>query len=259
MDSLPLEIIFIVTLILLYLAMELGYKIGSRHPDYLKKINEKATTSSSTAVLGMLGFLLVFSFSIVYGRYDSKKELVREEANLIRNAWLRSDFLPDEDRAEAKKIFGQYIDLRIAVVEKDDPEEIKKLLNESETMQIRLWNMAVANARKDMNSDVAALYIESINEMINHQAIRIAIGLQARLPLAIWIMLFILVFLGMFSVGYDSAINGSNNKSWLTPIMIFSFALIIWTIASLDRPGSSIMPVTQLPMIDLKNWIGNVR
>src|SRR5687767_10911499 len=31
--------------------------------------------------------------------------------------------------------------------------------------QVRLWEMAVANARRDMNSDVAALYIDSLNKV----------------------------------------------------------------------------------------------
>ena len=37
-----------------------------------------------------------------------------------------------------------------------EPEKVKSFLSETQRLQDRLWNMAVANARKDMNSDVAA-------------------------------------------------------------------------------------------------------
>ncbi|MDQ3021202.1 MAG: DUF4239 domain-containing protein [Bacteroidota bacterium] len=259
MDSIPLEIIFIATVILLYISMELGYRIGNRLPDNLKKLKEKVTSSNATAVLGMLGFMLVFSFGIVYSRYDSKKELVREEANLIRTSWLRSDFLPEPNRFEAQKLLRQYVDLRIDLAEKNDLGNVQNILNESDEIQMKLWDMAVANARMDMNSDVAALYIESLNDIINQQALRVAVGIQARLPSAIWLMLYALIILGMFCVGYEAAISGSSKMTWLTPIMIFSFSLVIYIIASLDRPGSNIIPVSQQPIIDLKNWIGKLR
>lgn len=56
------------------------------------------------------------------------------------------------------------------------------IVNESTQIQRKLWAMAVTNARIDLNSDIGALYIESVNEIINQQALRVAVGLQARIP-----------------------------------------------------------------------------
>ena len=223
--------------------------------DQSKKVKEKITSTNSSAVLTMLGFMLVFTFGIVYSRYDSKRELIREEANLIRTSWLRSDFLPEQDRLIAKNLLSEYIDLRINASQSKDIELVQNILNQSNVIQIKLWNIALANARMDVNSKIAAMYIESLNDMINQEALRVAIGVQARLPFVIWLMLYSLILFGMFCIGYESAINSSSKISWLTPIMIFSFALIICVIASLDRHGSSIVVITQQPLIDLKNWI----
>ena len=81
--------------------------------------------------------------------------------------------------------------------------------------------MAVANARKDMNSDVAALYIESLNavEGIMHRESRF--GIQARIPNEIWLVLYCITALGMMAVGYQTESRDRNGpwcgRSWPFP------------------------------------------
>jgi hypothetical protein len=255
MDAIPVGLLFIGTVIILYIAMELGYRAGNTHPDLVKKQKEKITSTNVTALLGTLGFIFVFTFGIVYSRYDSKKELVREEANLIRTAWLRADFLPEQDRAEIKKLFIRYTDIRLEAADSHDLDKLQILIQESLQIQKRIWDNAVENARIDMNSDVAAMYIDALNEMINQQAERIAVGVQARIPNAIWVLLYLLQILGMFAIGYEVALSGSSRSSWLTPVMVLSFAVMLMIIASLDRPDSSIITVTQQPFIDLRSFM----
>lgn len=254
MDFIPLEWIFILTVLLLYGALEVGYRIGNMYSEEEKKLREKISSSNAGSVLSILAFLLVFTFGIVYNRYDLRKELLRNEANMIKTAVLRSDFLPEQERAETSKFFSNYIDLRISS-DAGSSELVQNVIDESNVIQKKLWKIAVENARKEMNSEMDALYIESLNEMFNQQALRIAVGLQARVPLALWLMLYLAVILGMFCVGYEAAISRSFKRSWLTPIMVLTFTLMIFLIASLDRPDSNIMQVSHQPLIDLKQWI----
>jgi len=255
MDAIPLEVLFPATAIILFIAIELGYRVGNTLPPNLKKEKETLTSTNAGTILGLLGFILVFTFGIVYSRYDTRRELVREEANMIGTAWLRSDFLPVEERAEATKLFLRYVDMRIQSVDVNNIENIQATIKELNRIQFQIWDMAVINARRDMNSDVGALYIEALNNMIDQQSRRIAVGLQARIPTAMWVLLYLLSILGMFGVGYQASIAGSSRRSWLTPVMVVSFALMILLIASLDRPGSRIITVSQQPLVDLRNWM----
>jgi hypothetical protein len=149
----------------------------------------------------------------------------------------------------------KYVDIRIEAAQSKDLEKIPAAINESNRIQHQLWDMAVVNAGKDMNSDVAALYIESLNEMINQQAVRITVGIMIRIPGFIWLILYLLLFLGMFSVGYQTSITNSSRRSWLTPAMVLSFSLMILLIASLDRPTSGFITISQQPLIDLRTWM----
>ena len=84
--------------------------------------------------------------------------------------------------------------------------QVRRAAVESLRIQRELWDMAVTNARQDMNSDVAALYIESLNEIASLHASRVAIGLHARIPIGIWMAFYALVVLSMLAVGYHAAI-----------------------------------------------------
>jgi hypothetical protein len=253
-DAIPLWALFAGTIVVVMLAIEAGYRLG--HAMHRRSEDEKESPVSAIAgaVLGLSAFMLAFTFGIVSERHDAKKGLVRDDAIAIRTAWQRSDFLPEADRAQAKALLRQYVDVRVTFAEARslELERVKRAMSETQRIQDRLWDMAVANARKDMNSDVAAMYIDSLNEVNGIHASRVAVGIQARVPIEIWIALYCVTILGMMGVGYQTGIAGSK-RSMARPILALSFALVFALIASLDRPDSGVMKVTQQPLVDLRD------
>ena len=114
-----------------------------------------------------------------------------------------------EERGEAAALLRQYVDLRVkfATAESLERQSVQAFMAESQQLQDRLWTMAVVNARKDMNSDVAAMYIDSLNEVTGIHAARVAVGIQARVPSEIWLVLYFITILGMVSVGYQTGVT----------------------------------------------------
>ncbi len=254
MDTLPAWLLFGMTVICVGAAIEAGYRLGVRNHTLTEDEKEAPVSAIAGTILGLLAFILAFTFAIVSDRYDARKGLVRDEANLIRTAYSRADFLPDADRAEATALLRDYVDVRLQLVTTGALDQLQAGMIEADRVQRQLWDTAVANARLDMNSDVAALYIEVLNEVTNVHWLRVAIGAQARVPAAIWWMLFILVALGMFGVGYQTGIAGSR-RTWAMLILALSFSLVMVLIVEMDRPYSDLIPVTQQPLEDLKNWM----
>ena len=255
MDAAFVVVLFVVTVIVVVVAIEGGFRLG--RAIHRKSEDEKESPVSAIAgcVLGPLAFILAFTFAIVSDRYDARKALVRDEANAIRTVFLRSDFLPESDRGEAAELLRRYVDDRLAAVQSHDPDRIEEVLKDATRIQRQLWDMAVVNARKDMNSDVAALYIESLNDLTNVHALRVAVGLQMRVPLGIWLVLYALVILGMGAIGYQTAIAGSR-RSWAMTVLAISFSLVIALIAALDNPHSGYVTVSQQPLMDLRAAMG---
>lgn len=253
-DQVPLAVYFVVATLIVVGAVEVGFRLGDAAHRRSEDEKESPVSAISGAILGLLAFVLAFTFAIVSDRYDARKALVRGEAIAVRTAYQRSDFLPEPDREEAKELLKKYVDSRLAAVATQNLDVVRAGIVEALGIQDQLWDMAVANARLDMNSDVAALYIESLNEVNSIHAERVAVGLQARVPTGIWLMLIALLAIGMMAVGYQTAISGSR-RSWAALILAVSFSLVIALIAALDRPTSTFLPVSQQPLVDARAWM----
>jgi hypothetical protein len=254
LDAVPLWILFLGTVLLVLGSTEFGYRAGRAAQRAAQNEKSSVASGASGAVLGLAAFMLAFAFGSVASRFDARKELVREDANAIRTAWVRADFLPDADRAVSKRLLERYLDERIAFSQKTEfsPEILEAQRHASETVLAKLWNIAVANARKDMNSDVAALYIESLNDVASLNANRIAVGGQLRLPSVVWGMLLGLTAFGMMGIGYHTGIDESP-RSRVMIVVALAFATVIVMLAALDRPHG--LRVTQQPLLDLRDAI----
>lgn len=255
MDALPIWALFAATVLVVAAAIEAGYRLGRAVRSKSEDEKESPVSAIAATILALLAFMMAFTFSIVSDRYDARKALVREEANAIRTAWLRSDFLPEPDRGEAARLLSEYVGRRVDAVQSKDIAHVRAMAVESERIQRQLWDMAVVNARKDMNSDVAALYIESLNDVANVHALRVAVGLQARIPAGIWLAFYALIMLSMFAVGYHTAIAGSR-RSWIMLVLALAFSLVIILIAGLDRVQGAYLPVSHQPLEDLRAMMG---
>jgi len=109
----------------------------------------------------------------------------------------------------------------------------------------------VAYARGNMGSPAAALYVSSLNAVIDIHALRKAVALEAHVPMGIWWSLWSLIVLGLVAMGYQTAVAESR-RSLAMFILAIAFSLVIALIASLDRPQSRFIRVSQQPFRDLQ-------
>ena len=251
LDVIPLWIFFVGTMIIILLSVEVGFEFGSKAARGVRKEKESPVAAMGGAVLGLVAFMLAFTFGIAAGRFDMRKELVREDANAIRTAWLRADFLPEPDRSDVRTLLKNYLEIRVVLVEFQNIAMMPKAGAESIAIQKRLWEYVAAHAKTDLNSDIGALVVESINDVINAHAVRVSVAIETRIPAGIWIILYALAILGMLAMGYQLGISGST-RSRTSVILAISFALVITLIAGLDRPNTPFVSVTQKPLRDVQ-------
>ncbi|UNK49815.1 hypothetical protein MNR01_01905 [Lysobacter sp. S4-A87] len=254
-DSVPIWLFFFGTIAMIMASVEAGYRLG--RASHRRSADEKEAPASGVAgaILGLTAFMLAFTFGIAAERYDSRKALVRDDANALRLTYLRSDFLQEADRGETRELLRKYLDLRLAFASGGsvEPGKVRVMLAQSDQIQRRLWDIAVANGKRDLNSDVAALYVESLSDVFATHASRVAIGLQMRIPKGVWLVLSGLIVFGTMSIGYHAGVSGSR-RAKASVILALSFAMVITVIASLDRPDGYVR-VTQQPLMDLRSFL----
>jgi len=256
MKSIPLIVQFISTMAIVIISIGFGFYMGRILQ--LRKKNEKEGTISviSGSILGLLAFILAFTFGIVSDRYDARKGLIREEANQIGAVWLRSEFMPEPDRSTTRRLLKQYLGLRIQLLESIDNARVEKSLAEATKIQDQLWSLAARHSTTDMQTDVAALYFEALNNLIDTQALRVAVAYQGHIPPGLWMSLYALLVLGMITVGYHARIIESNMNFGVL-ILAFSFSLVIWIISNFDELQSKYFQISQQPFTDLQAKIVN--
>ena len=250
-DDIPLWLFFVGTVVIVVGTIEVGYQLGKTARRRKADEKEAPVSAISGTVLALLAFLLAFTFGIVANRYDARRELVREQANAISTAYDRTDFLPEAMGEESKKLFQTYTDLLIFLgVNKDVPDLAEKI-HELESMESQIWDIAVANVRAGDTTDISALYVDSLNHMNDVLATRNAVAVESRLPIELWIMLYLLVALAMFAVGYQTAIANSQ-RTWMLIVLALSFSIVIVLIAALDNPERGYIAVSQQPLHDVR-------
>lgn len=248
LDIFPLWSIFPITVGLALLSVELGHRIAKSRQRHSQEEKESPLGGMVGATLGLLAFMLAFTFGLAGSRFEDRRQVVLSEANAIGTTYLRAAMLPDPMRTEAQQLLREYVDVRLEGVAQ--PDKLAQAIARSEELHNRLWTVAVTAAEKDRTA-ITGLFIQSLNEVIDLHATRIMAGVRSRVPAVIWIVLFLLLVLGMTMIGYHVGLTNSR-RSIAVIIVVLGFSSVLYVIADLDRAGQGMLRVSQQSMVDLR-------
>lgn len=256
MDQLSLTALFVITAGIFLIAVELGYHLGKSKHARWGGPQQSQVSSIMGACLALLAFFLAFAFNMANSRFDTRKQLVLEEANAIGTTYLRAKLLPEPHRTNFERLLREYVEVRAAVAaHKSDLRYIQEIIARSEEIHHRLWSHAVSLAEQNDASIVTGVFVESLNNVIDLHAKRVTAGLRNRTPMSIWVTLYSVGFLSMALIGYHAGLTGS--RSFVANfVLILTFSAVLLLITDLERPGQKFFRVSQQAMMDLKGQIG---
>jgi hypothetical protein len=248
MEYLPLWGLFLATLGIVLAAAEGGYRLGRYRGRKSDAEKEAPVGAIAGATLGLLAFILAFTFGMAASRYDARREMLQEEVNAIGTTYLRAAFLPDDHGPKVRSLLREYVDVRLEALQPN--AQIVELIRTSEMLHNRLWAEAVQAGRKQ-DSEMVSLFVDSLNQVIDLHAKRVTAALRARIPPSIWGALYLVAILSIASMGYHAGLTGTARS--ITGLgMILSFVVILLLIADLDRPREGMIRVNHQGMIDLR-------
>lgn len=232
----------IVVAFIIFILIISFYAVGHRIRKYAIKKNpeqEKADLGSiNGTLLGLLGLLLAFTFSMSNSRFDTRRKLVIEEANIIGTAILRTDIYPDSIRKVLRANLKDYVTARIAFYKAGmNIDEIVVNYQKADDVAKKTWSLAAAYAKEDDITTRTSQLIPALNDMIDITTTRRAAG-EATIPDSIMYFLFILCCCSAFLLGYDQ-------KFKIDWVVVMGFATMlsatVFTIIDLDRPRSGLI------------------
>ena len=95
LDALPLFGLFIFILLVVLLSVECGYRLGKYRRSRSEQEKEAPVGTMVGATLGLLAFILAFTFGLAAARFDARRQVLLDEANAIGTTYLRAGILPE--------------------------------------------------------------------------------------------------------------------------------------------------------------------
>jgi len=202
------------------------------------------------ALLGVVGLILAFGLSLAVGRYQDRRAHVVTDANTIGTAYLRAQTIAEPQRRRSLALLRTYNDLAIRLTyEVPSGAAIRATAAEQGEVQQVLWRLAGEALNARPRDSAPRLYVDSLNEMIDQQTVRLS-GLNNRVPdPVLWLeLLGAALALGLLAL-YLSVL-GKGLIPIIAAAVIVSFLVLITF--DLDRPTRGLIEIPATPLLALK-------
>jgi hypothetical protein len=225
----------VIIFVTIFLLNWLGYRwriiVSRRHPS-----KEVILGAAEGSLFGLMALLLAFSFGIVSSKFESRRQVIIDEANFINTAILRCTLYPDSIKQLLLPNFKQYLESRIAYYDIGDnaaEDKVKVILNDGNQHFDSIWSKTNLLTRDKDNRSLADQMIPVLINVKNIAATREA-ARKGYFPLLMTFVLLILVFVSSFIMGYGVK-PGQRN-----PVISLAFASMItatiFLVIELNRP-----------------------
>ena len=239
-------------------AQQVGRWIGVRHAAKDPEHSHTGISAVDGALFGLLGLLVAFTFSGAATRFDTRRNLIVDEANAIGTAYRRLDLLPAEARPHLQQLFRQYLDSRLEVYAKlPDLEAARSALARSAGLQDEIWAHAVAAVRMEGALPAAPfLVMPALNQMIDITTTR-TMATQVHPPTLIYAMLFAMALASGLLAGFDMA-----RHKWPSWLHMLGFAAVmaaaVFVILDLEYPRLGLVRTDNFDqlLVDLRASMG---
>jgi hypothetical protein len=247
-DALPIWLMFLLTVGLILISIEMGYRIGIVRARKSDKEREASIDSMVGSTLGLLAFMMAFTFGMASSRYDARKQFVVDEANSIRAADLRVQLLPEPQRRAMRALLLEYVDVRLQGILQpaEQPNAIKRSKQIHESLFSNVASLGAEVAPPERVALAGALI-----EIMNLHAKRLNAVTNNRISGAIWLGLYSLAVLAMGMLGFRAGMSGRRSPLAIL-ILALAFSAVLVLINDLDRPEQGLVKVSQQTMIDLQ-------
>jgi hypothetical protein len=239
-------------LLLLLASHEIGYRVGRRLAEAEDHGRRSHGQTWETEVLGLLGLLLAFSFGMAVARFDTRRQLIVDEANAIGTTHLRTRFLHEPAGQQLRDLLRSYVGVRLEYYDAAaDRGRLKAAAQRSAELQTQIWARVVAGASADPHATTLPLLVQSTNEMIDLEAKRRA-ALFNHVPWTVFLMIVLVAGSGIALIGYTRGLIGRRLLfgSVAMPLLVSAVVTLIFDI---DHPRVGLVHLGQQSMLQLRD------
>lgn len=170
LDFIPLWALFLLTVMLIVTAMEVGFRMGTWRRGCTQQEKDAPVGAVVAATLGLLGFMLAITFGIAVSRYDSRRMALLSEVNIVSTAYLYADLLPSRERDEIRALLRTYVAVRIHAAES---ETFREGIVQSEELHRKLWATTLRAFTESQNFLAVGIFAQTLNGVFDAHTKRV--------------------------------------------------------------------------------------
>jgi hypothetical protein len=254
-DNIPLLVVMLLFVLSMVAFIEMGFRFGFHHQSKPNKAQMAQVRAIMGASLGLLAFMLAFSFSMAQKHFEQRNQAYMLEISAIDSAYRGADLLDGDAPVIAKDILRRFAALRLKTAEAAgaaDMEAVFQMVRESEHMHDQLWKLAEAAMSGTGEGADTGIFAQAVLAMIDAHDARVQAALFNRISPVIWITLFLMALLSMIVMGYQAGLTGTRS-SLATWTLAITFSAVMALVTDLDRPNMSLFRMNQQLMVELEN------
>ena len=219
---------------------EVGRRLGCRRAAADPSEKKDDLGPVKTAIFGLLGLLIAFTFGGAVSRHDKRRDLAVQEAVAIGNAWDRIDALPVASRAPIRDGLRRYLESRLETYRVlPDLEAAFAELDRSQEIEAQVRRDAIAACATPGGQPFRLLIFRGLEAAFNLRQVRTAKAMHHPPPI-IWLMLILLAFASALMAGYGVTNRRGRHWAYLLAFAVTT-AITVYVTIDMEFPRAGLI------------------
>lgn len=225
---------------------------GSALSRWLARVrSEGAELSDSQAgyvvssVFALLALFVAFTFSLAMDRYQTRRNLVVEEAKVIEVLYLKAQMLDEPHRSRFADLLARYTGNQLALAQlRHENVDARRLLAADEALLRDIWAATVPAYRSVESLDYSTSFVESAADLVRVDAERKAVR-RSQIPVTILVALIASTLVAAAVLG---GVMKTRKGRQFGVALIALNVLVIALITDINRPVEGTIRESQEPI-----------
>lgn len=240
LDAVPLWALFLLTTAIVLIPVDVGYRLGRRAHTRPHE-HERLVDMMVAPALGLLAFMLAFTFNLAQNRFEVRREAALGRVNAITTAFQRARLAPEPQQRVIRRMLRAEVEIGKRV---ESMASLRHAVDTIAFLHDTLWAAAIEAGRTIEPQTMGQLVVQSINDAMDADERRLHALTAGRVPLVLWIAIALLAMIATGLMGYDIGVSGSRRSAAVIPLSL-AFSIVIFLIADLDRPMEGFITINR--------------
>lgn len=198
-----------------------------------------------SSIFALLALLVAFTFGLAVDRYQTRRQLVVQQASTIEAVYLQTQLLAEPDRSRLSNLLIQYTENQLALARvRHDDANARKILAGSDALLRDIWTATVPAFQRIRMIDFSSTFIGSVTDLVKVDAERKAVR-RSQIPTTI---LVALVFYTLVAAAVLGGIMKTRKGRQFNIVLLALNIFALMLVTDINRPVEGTIREPQAPM-----------